>query len=274
MTSVMSRQLPTRPISLGAAVPRISTARRVGPPVLVAVLGVLAWWATAIVLDSRIFPTPADSMRSLVADLATESFRANVFDSLRLLIAAFVVSVVMGSILGLALGMSAFWSRAVLPIIYSINSIPKIVLYPLFLSFLGIGQLSRFGFAFYAAFVPMLIMAVESATAVNPLHLKMAASLRMSRPRLIRQIIVPSTLPALATGMRTTFGLAFLGLLLAEMFSSSSGIGYEMLRNVSLIRMENIMGTVVLIVVIALPPTIALQALENRITARFGGSAR
>lgn len=120
----------------------------------------------------------------------------------------------------------------------------------------------------------MFIMAVESTAAVNPLHLKMAASLRMSRIALIRRIIVPSTLPALATGMRTTFGLAFLGLLLAEMFSSSSGIGYEMLRNVSLIRMENIMGTVVLIVVIALPPTIALQALEHRIATRFGGSPR
>ncbi|MEV0111441.1 ABC transporter permease subunit [Nocardia sp. NPDC050799] len=272
MTSVASRQLPARSLSLRTAVPRISTTRRVGPALVVAVLGVLAWWVAAIVLDSRIFPTPAASMRSLFADLATESFRANVLDSLRLLVAAFVVSVVVGSILGLALGLSAFWSRTVLPIVYSINSIPKIVLYPLFLSFLGIGQLSRFGFAFYAAFVPMLIMAVESASAVNPLHLKMAASLRMSRPRLVRQIIVPATLPALATATRTTFGLAFLGLLLAEMFSSSSGIGYEMLRNVSLIRMENIMGTVVLIVVIALPPTIALQALEHRITARFSGS--
>ncbi|MCX0272923.1 ABC transporter permease subunit [Nocardia zapadnayensis] len=274
MTSPASQQLSTRPISLREATPRIGISRRFAPALLVAVAAIAIWWVAALVLDSRIFPTPSESMRSLFGDLATESFRANVLDSLRLLVLAFVASVLIGSILGLALGMSAFWSRAVLPIIYAINSIPKIVLYPLFLSFLGIGQLSRGGFAFYAAFVPMFIMAVESAAAVNPLHLKMAASLRMSRIALIRRIIVPSTLPALATGMRTTFGLAFLGLLLAEMFSSSSGIGYEMLRNVSLIRMENIMGTVVLIVVIALPPTIALQALEHRIATRFGGSPR
>ncbi|WP_254924229.1 MULTISPECIES: ABC transporter permease subunit [unclassified Rhodococcus (in: high G+C Gram-positive bacteria)] len=88
---------------------------------------------------------------------------------------------------------------------------------------------------------------------------------------MIRQIVIPAVLPALATGMQMTFGLAFLGLLLAEMFSSSSGIGYELLRNVSLVRMENIMGTVVLILVMALPPTIALQWLESRITSKYGG---
>lgn len=55
-----------------------------------------------------------------------------------------------------------------------------------------------------------------------------------------------------------------------EMFSSSSGIGYELLRNVSLVRMENNMGTVVLILVMALPPTIALQWLESRNTSKYG----
>ncbi|MCZ4563377.1 hypothetical protein O4160_21270 [Rhodococcus sp. IEGM 1401] len=68
-----------------------------------------------------------------------------------------------------------------------------------------------------------------------------------------------------------TSGLTFLGLPLAKIFSSSSGIGYELLRNVSLVRMENIMSTVVLILVMALPPTIALQWLESRITSKYGG---
>ncbi|WP_242640185.1 ABC transporter permease subunit [Rhodococcoides fascians] len=99
----------------------------------------------------------------------------------------------------------------------------------------------------------------------------MAGSLQVSWPGLVRQIVIPAVLPASATTMRMTFDLAFLGLLLAEMFSSSSGIGYELLRNVSPVRVENIMGTVVLILVIASPPTIALQRLETRITSRYGG---
>ena len=54
------------------------------------------------------------------------------------------------------------------------------------------------------------------------------------------------------------------------MFSSPIGIGYELLRNVSLVRIENILGAVVLILVMALPPTIVLQWLETRITSKYG----
>ncbi|OZC87543.1 ABC transporter [Rhodococcus sp. 15-649-1-2] len=248
-----------------------SLLRRFAPPVVVAVLAVALWWLAAVVANSLIFPTPAEAMSSLADDLGKAEFRANVLDSLRILALGYLASTVAGSLLGLALGISPFWTRSILPIFYSINSIPKIVLYPIFLSFLGIGELSRGGFTFYAAFVPMFLVAVESTASVQQIHLKMAASLQVGWPRLIRQVVIPSALPALATGMRMTFGLAFLGLLLAEMFSSSSGIGYELLRNVSLVRMENIMGTVVLIMVMALPPTIALQWLEHRITAKFGG---
>ncbi|MBY6676477.1 ABC transporter permease subunit [Rhodococcus sp. BP-332] len=272
----MSRSVATLPptIAAPAVAPRrrgVHTARRVVPPLVVAVLAVVIWWVSAVVADSLIFPTPLEAMRSLVADLGNPDFRANVLDSLRILVLAFLGSTIVGSLLGLALGLTPFWARTVVPIFYAINSIPKIVLYPIFLSFLGIGELSRAGFAFYAAFIPMFLVAVESTASVQRIHLKMAASLQVSWPRLVRQIVVPSVLPSLATGMRMTFGLAFLGLLLAEMFSASSGIGYELLRNVSLIRMENIMGTVVLILVMALPPTMALQWLENRVTSKYGG---
>ena len=117
----------------------------------------------------------------------------------------------------------------------------------------------------------MFLVAVETTASLQRIHLKMAALLQVSWPRLIRQIVIPAVLPALATGVRMTFGLEFLGLLLAEMFSSSSGIGYELLRNISLVQMENTVGTVMLILAMALPPTIALQWLETRITSKFGG---
>ncbi|MGF0313601.1 ABC transporter permease [Rhodococcus sp. IEGM1428] len=272
MSSTLDRvaTAPTTPPKAASSASR-TNARRFLPPVVVAVVAVLIWWVSAVLVDSLIFPTPAEAMRSLVQDLGNADFRVNVYDSLRILVLAFLASTVVGSLLGLTLGLSPFWTRTIAPIVYSINSIPKIVLYPIFLSFLGIGALSRFGFSFYAAFIPMFLVAVEATASVQRIHLKMAASLQVSWPRLIRQIVIPAVLPALATGMRMTFGLAFLGLLLAEMFSSSSGIGYELLRNVSLVRMENIMGTVVLILVMALPPTIALQWLESRITSKYGG---
>lgn len=246
------------------------TARAFIPPMLVAVVVVLAWALAAQISDSAVFPGPAEALRSLWLDLHRPRFLESIGSTARVFALAYLAAVAVGAITGMTLGLSAFWSSATLPIVYAFNSIPKITLYPIFLLFLGIGDLGRGSFAFVSGVLPMFLIAVEATAAVNRLHLKMAASLQMGWLSLLRRIVIPSVLPALVTGMRLTFGLTVLGLLLAEMFSSSSGLGYELLRNVTLVRMGNILGEVVLIGVLALLPTLLLGLLERRVQRRFG----
>jgi NitT/TauT family transport system permease protein len=240
------------------------------PPVILAVLGVAAWWLGADAAQSTVFPTPPQSMRSLFSNLGSAEFRSSLFSSLKLLAESYLAAVLIGGLLGVTIGLSRFVADAVSPLLYALNSIPKIVVYPLFLIFLGIGDTSRFSFAFVTGLLPMLLMALDGATAVQRVHLKLAASVGLGYPALLRKIVLPSLVPALATGARLTFGLTFLGLLLAEMFSGSGGLGYELLRNVSLVRLQDIVGEVVLVGVIALIPTILLRWAENRLRARFG----
>lgn len=246
--------------------------KRNGIPALVLGAGlVTAWSISAQVTDSSVFPGPTEAMGSLWADLQRPRYIASIFTTLRVLTGAYLSAVLVGAVAGMILGLSAFWSAAVLPVVYAVNSIPKITLYPILLLFLGIGDLSRGTFAFVSGVIPMFLIVVEATAAVSRLHLKLAASLRMRRMRLLYQIVVPSVLPALVSAMRLTFGLTFLGLLLSEMFSGASGLGYEILRNVTLVRMGNILGEVVLIGVLALAPTLLLQAVEVRVQRRFRG---
>ncbi|MGV8875404.1 MAG: ABC transporter permease [Rhodococcus sp. (in: high G+C Gram-positive bacteria)] len=240
------------------------------PPLFVVVVVVLAWAVTAQISQSAVFPGPVEALLSLWEDLQRPRFLESIGSTAKVFALAYLAAVTIGACAGMMLGLSAFWSSAVLPIIYAFNSIPKITLYPIFLLFLGIGDLGRGSFAFVSGVLPMFLIAVEATAAVNRLHLKMAASLKIGGPSLLRKIVVPSVLPALVSGMRLTFGLTFLGLLLAEMFSSSSGLGYELLRNVTLVRMGNILGEVVLIAVLALVPTLLLGHIERRVKRRFG----
>lgn len=248
-----------------------SSAATLAAPVLLGIAIVLIWWMAALAVDSAVFPTPSEAVASLYADLGTERYLASIVTTLRVLAGAYVTAALVGCVLGMLLGLSAFWSSAVLPIIYALNSIPKITLYPIFLMFLGIGDFSRGTFAFVSGVLPMFLIVSEATAAVSRLHLKLAASLRMSWPRLLWTIVVPSITPAIVSGLRLSFGLTFLGLLLAEMFSGSSGLGYELVRNVTMARMENIMGEVILIAGLALLPTLALQTLERRVQHRFKG---
>lgn len=255
-----------------------STARRTGPrrgapawvpPLVLAAVVVAAWTVTAALADSAVYPLPSEALASLRSDLGSSRFLESVADTARVLLLSYAAAIAIGSIAGMLLGLSAFWSGAALPVVYALNSVPKIVLYPIFLLFLGIGDLSRGSFAFVSGVLPMFLIMVEATAGVSRLHLRLAASLGMSRWSLMRRIVVPSVLPSLAAGMRLCFGLTLIGLLLAEMFSGSSGLGYELLRNLSLARVENILGQVVLIGVLALVPTLALQQLELRIRNRY-----
>ena len=239
------------------------------PPLLFAAAMVVVWTVTAALADSAVYPGPGQALDSLWSDIGNPRFMTSVSDSARVLLLSYAAVIVVGSVAGMLLGLSAFWSGAALPLVYALNSVPKIVLYPIFLLFLGVGDLSRGAFAFASGVLPMFIIMVEATAGVSRLHLKMAAGLGMSRLSLLRRIVVPSVLPSLATGMCLCFGLTLIGLVLAEMFAGSSGLGYELLRNLSLARVENIIGQVVLIGVLALVPTLALQQLATRVRNRY-----
>jgi len=239
------------------------------PPLVLAAALVVVWTVTAALAGSAVYPGPGEALASLRSDLGDSRFLGSVADTARVLLLSYGAAVAAGAVTGMLLGLSAFWSRAALPVVYALNSVPKIVLYPIFLLFLGIGDLSRGSFAFVSGVLPMFLIMVEATAGVSRLHLKMSASLGMSRWSLLRRIVVPSVLPSLASGMRLCFGLTLIGLLLAEMFSGSSGLGYELLRNLSLARVEKIIGQVILVGLLALVPTLALQQLESRIRNRY-----
>jgi NitT/TauT family transport system permease protein len=251
---------------------RSSGRRRIAdvsaPAVLV--LGIVGvWWVAALALDSAVFPDPAAALDRLFVNLGSSRFRDSVHDTVVRLTVSYGAVVVAGATLGFALGLSRFWSDAVSPIVYAVYSIPKIVLFPLFLVFLGLGDASQIAFAFFSGVLPMILMISNAAAGVPRLPLKLAASLRMSRAVVVRKIVVPSVLPAFTSALRLTFGLTFLGLLIAEMFSGAGGLGYELLRNIPLARMGDIVGEVVLVVVMALAPVTVLRAIERRVHRRY-----
>jgi NitT/TauT family transport system permease protein len=69
--------------------------------------------------------------------------------------------------------------------------------------------------------------------------------------------------------LRLTFALTLIGVVIAELFSATSGIGHELMRDVSLARTDRILALVVVVVAIALVPSSLLRLLERRVTERY-----
>lgn len=255
----------------GTGTPRLRAVwRRIGPALTVAAGGALTWWLMARILNSSVVPGPGESLAGLWTQLGNARFRASVLDTIGVLAVSYCVASVLGTALGPLLGVRPFWARSLLPLVYALNSVPKVALFPIFLLVLGLGDLSRGAFAVLSGALPMFLIAAEASRGVPRSHLKLASSLRVGEIRVLTKIVWPSALPAITSGLRLTFGFTFLGLLVAEMFAGSSGLGQELLRNVSLGRMDYIAGEIVLVAAIALVPTAILTWFERWTGRRYG----
>jgi NitT/TauT family transport system permease protein len=232
---------------------------------------VLLWAVTATVVDSVVFPGPLESLASLAEDLVRPGYQESIWSTLQLLVAGWLLAVVIGTLVGFALGLSSFWSSVFSTPLFALYSIPKVTIYPVFLLLLGIGDASRLTFAFFHGVFPIALMVMAATQAMDRKLLKLADVLVMSWYARLRLILVPALLPSIVTALRIAFGLTLLGLILAEMFSAQSGLGRELVSNVANVRVDRIAGQVVFITVLAVVPGFGLRWLEGRVTRRYKG---
>jgi NitT/TauT family transport system permease protein len=139
---------------------------------------------------------------------------------------AFGCSVVFGVLIGLAIGASPISRRALMPVVLLLYAIPQAVLLPLFVLTLGIGPLCKIAFGFSHGIFPVILSTVAGLRGASPLLLNGARSMGASRLQIIRHLLFPHTVSVLFAGLRLAMTLTLLGVLLAELFVSTSGIGY------------------------------------------------
>ncbi len=142
------------------------------------------------------------------------------------LIAAFGLAVVVGIALGVAIGLSDLGRRSLFPIVLLVYAIPQVVLLPLFILSFGIGPASRIAFGFSHGVLPIVVNTVAGMRNVNPLLLASARTMGASRAQVLRHIVFPNMVATVFTGLRLAMTLTLLGVILAELFVSTNGIGY------------------------------------------------
>ena len=139
---------------------------------------------------------------------------------------AFVVAVAIGMTIGLSVGLNAFARRCFMPIILLLYGIPQIVILPLFILALGIGPPSKIAFGVTHGIFPIILAIVAGVQNLKPVLLTSARSMGASRWHILRYVVLPHMLPSFFSGLRLGMTGVLLGVLLAELYVSTAGIGY------------------------------------------------
>ena len=196
--------------------------------------------------------TPLQAVEAIADGVSGGWFFESLAATMGAVAVGFAIAAVGGLWIGVVLGRVPFWRKVLEPIVLSVYTAPKVTLFPIFLVAFGFGLSSKIAFGAFHGIFPIAIVTMNAVRGVLPVHLKVARSLGLSRTATFRQVILPSVLPSVVTGLRMGFGLTLLGVVLGEMFASRSGFGYELVQAITVHDMPRMYGIIAALVVIAL----------------------
>jgi NitT/TauT family transport system permease protein len=244
------------------------TARRHLRAVDAIVLGLLMlalWQAIGSWTHGVAVSPPLQTLVYLVGLLGTSMFWDHAAATLAAFLLAFALSALIGLVLGLIFGIRRFAGEVAEPILAGFYTIPKVTLYPVVLLLFGLGMSAKVAFGVMHGLVPMTLFTLGAVRNLAPVLLRTARVLRLSPGRTMRWILVPACLPDIVNGLRISFSLSLLGVLIGEMFSSQRGLGFLLVNGMAQNNVPLSTAVVTVIVVVA----IAANTLMLRVGRRF-----
>jgi NitT/TauT family transport system permease protein len=197
----------------------------------------IRWWTIAALVvlwevAARLFGDPsfvAPPSRVLAAFVPTifgdPKLTAALGMALFEMVTAFVLAVLAGAAVGIAIGITQVGRRALFPFVLLLFGLPQVTVLPLVILIFGLGAASRIAFGFTHGVLPIIVTTVTGMRTVSPLLLASARSQGASQAQILRHIIFPTMVASVFTGLRLAMSLTLLGVILAELFVSSNGIG-------------------------------------------------
>lgn len=241
----------------------VSGASRVMASLIVAAILLGAWELTHLFVGSEALASPMVTLQRMVRLVTGEEFWTHVRETFMALGCSLLLSCVLGAFLGALVGMSAVATAAVSPVLVTLYALPKIALYPVVLLFFGVGFAAKVAFGAMYGLIPMMLIVINAIQSMNPVLPKTARVMRLSKPQTLGTVVLPAMVPELVTGIRVSFSITFLGVMIGEMFGSTRGLGYVLMRSININDTATIMAVTVLVAVFALTINAGLLALDN-----------
>ena len=234
---------------------------------VVSILCLLVIWELICqsgIVSSLFLPAPTAIISALLQMIADGEIGVSLAASLYRILAGFFIGSLVGLAVGLVTGTSALMDKIGTPIVNAIYPIPKIALLPLFILWLGIGELSKVTIIALGVFFPVAMNTYSGVKNVDTLLLKVAASFNASWWMTMKSVVLPNALPMIFAGSRLAAGTSLLLLVAAEMIAAQVGIGALILHYGDLMITDRLMAGVIVLSLLGLVFNLILQFLERK----------
>lgn len=183
--------------------------------------------------------------------------------SLLRILSAAAIAIALGVPVGLLMGMSR-WAKGVFdaPIEFY-WPLPPLAYLPLMIIWLGIGEASKIVLLTMAMFAPIVISAQAGVRSVSLERINAALSVGANRFQLIREIVLPSALPEILTGIRIAFAVGWSTLVAAELIAATRGIGHFVMSASQFLATDFVFVGIGMIAICAFAFSLAMRLVER-----------
>ncbi|HEX5201960.1 MAG TPA: ABC transporter permease [Actinoplanes sp.] len=233
---------------------------------IVLVVGFVALWEVAgrrEWVDTTLYGQPSGIWEAMKEYYPSDRAEASAIATGKAIFLSFVIGSVAGTLAGLALGLSKTLNAIFGPFLVPINSIPRIALAPLFITWFGLTTTSKVVLAITIVF---FILAENARGAVRSVDADLMVMGRVAGLRslgLLWKVVLPSAVPTLFAGLRLTFTYSLLGVVASEMIAATNGVGQDIVLFSSSYQVDTVFAILVALVIFAVVVNAIFSALEQ-----------
>lgn len=225
----------------------------------------LAWEIAGRIPINLAFPTFLETLAAFWRLTADGSLARAYLSTLQPLAIGIVVSAVLGVALGLAMGLSRLAEWLAAPLLIVLQAAPMAAFIPLVTFVYGIGLLAKSLAVILLALPVIALNGYKAVRNVSPSLLDMCRSFQGSRLQQVAKIVLPDASPVIFAGLRLGVAAGFIGVVLAELLITPTGIGDLITYHRSVADYAEMYAVVVSIILLSALTLAALQAVELRL---------
>lgn len=218
------------------------------------------------ILFADLFPPMLEILQSLWRYLTTPLLLPHIKASLYEVGGALALAALTGIPLGILWGSRSTWLQIVEPLILYAAVVPKIVIFPIFILFLGIDVHSKLAVGAIAAFFPISLLTIAGMREVKKVYVDVARSAGASAYQIAAHVYLPAIAGQVFTGIRIGMGAAVTGALLAETKIAKAGLGFMIVEYYGQFRIADMYSLLLFIFILAALTNWAMKALFARLS--------
>ncbi len=216
-------------------------------------------------VDALFLPSPGRVFQAGVDLFVEMGFTTDILNSVYRVMLGFVIAAIIGVPIGLIMGTFKVAEAFTEPVVGFIRYMPASAFIPLFILWLGIGDVEKIAIIFVGSFFQLVLMVAVVAKNVHKDLLETAYTLGAKRFQVIRKVLLPASLPGIVDTLRIIVGWAWTYIIVAELVASASGIGYMIISSQRMLRTGNIIFGILTIGMLGLITDFFAKWLYNKL---------